>query len=170
MILSPIPRDLWAHYTSKFLSATPCSPGDLTSYSVLDPSTRKCFSCNIWCYSLSAICVNVIDRTCYRFAENNQSAAPTVTKTITFTRDKVNNLALNKVTYTPWMVDGKEVVAASFAAVISPEIKGYTADLKEVAAITVTPTDENKAYVTTVKYTKNPTLAQLTGYFQHRHN
>lgn len=55
------------------------------------------------------------------------------------------------------MVDGKEVVAASFAAVISPEIKGYTADLKEVAAITVTPTDENKAYVTTVKYTKNPT-------------
>ena len=93
----------------------------------------------------------------YVYAENNQSAAPTVTKTITFTRDKVNNLALNKVTYTPWMVDGKEVVAASFAAVISPEIKGYTADLKEVAAITVTPTDENKAYVTTVKYTKNPT-------------
>ena len=93
----------------------------------------------------------------YIYAENNQSAAPTVTKTITFTRDKVNNLALNKVTYTPWMVDGKEVVAASFAAVISPEIKGYTADLKEVAAITVTPTDENKAYVTTVKYTKNPT-------------
>ncbi len=89
----------------------------------------------------------------YVYAENNQSAAPTVTKTITFTRDKVNNLALNKVTYTPWMVDGKEVVAASFAAVISPEIKGYTADLKEVAAIT----DENKAYVTTVKYTKNPT-------------
>ena len=93
----------------------------------------------------------------YVYAENNQSAAPTVTKTITFTRDKVNNLALNKVTYTPWMVDGKEVVAASFVAVISPEIKGYTADQKEVAAITVTPTDENKAYVTTVKYTKNPT-------------
>ena len=55
------------------------------------------------------------------------------------------------------MVDGKEVTEASFAAVTSPEIKGYTADQKEVAAIAVTPTDEKKVYVTTVKYTKNPT-------------
>ncbi|MBF0713118.1 MucBP domain-containing protein [Gemella sp. GH3] len=88
----------------------------------------------------------------YVYADGTE-AKPTKESTYTFARQKITNKATNVVSYTEWSNNG----TYNFASVTSPEIKGYTADKKEVTAVTVNATDENKELLEIVTYTKNAT-------------
>ncbi|WP_418772836.1 mucin-binding protein, partial [Ligilactobacillus salivarius] len=80
---------------------------------------------------------------------NEVSAPDSVNQEFTFSRDVFTDTITGDVTYGNWNVDN-----TSFEAVDSPSLKGYTPDLKSVAALTVTP--DTKDTVITVTYTKNP--------------
>lgn len=79
--------------------------------------------------------------------EDGKQAADTYTKAVTFTRNVTTDPATGEKTYGAWSAD------QTFAAVKSPEIKGYTADQAQINAKTVNGDSSN--INETVTYKKN---------------
>ncbi|MGA0619439.1 mucin-binding protein [Ligilactobacillus salivarius] len=97
-----------------------------------------------------------VKRTINYLVDGNEVSAPdSVNQEFIFSRDVFTDTVTGDVTYGNWNVDN-----TSFEAVDSPSLKGYTPDLKSVAALTVTP--DTKDTVITVTYTKNPVEVQPT--------
>ena len=72
---------------------------------------------------------------------NGKQMAPSVTQTITFTRNATVNEVTGQVTYTDWQPSGSD----SYNAVESPAVKGYTPTQKTVEAennVSVNSTDQ----------------------------
>lgn len=91
------------------------------------------------------------------------SAANDYTDSVTFKRGYTTDKVTGKiVSYDPWTVDGKQADNKTFDAVKSPAIAGYTADVAQVDATTVTPDSEN--VVKTVYYTADAQEAQAIFY------
>lgn len=91
------------------------------------------------------------------------SAANDYTDSVTFKRGYTTDKVTGKiVSYDPWTVDGKQADNKTFDAVKSPAIAGYTADVAQVDAATVTPDSEN--VVKTVYYTADAQEAQAIFY------
>ncbi|MEY8463144.1 mucin-binding protein [Streptococcus merionis] len=82
--------------------------------------------------------------------ENGQEASATVTQTATFTRTAQVNMVTGEVVYADWTSED-----ADLEAVTSPAIAGYTPNLSEVPALTVSAEDEDTTVV--VIYTPNVT-------------
>lgn len=83
-------------------------------------------------------------------------AAPTKAQRVTFTRTATKDQVTGQVTYGAWSPAATE----SLPAVPTPPITGYTPDISQVAAQTVTPTTADTT--TTVVYTPNPEKATVT--------
>lgn len=95
-----------------------------------------------------------VKRTINYLVDGNEVSAPdSVNQEFTFSRDVFTDTVTGDVTYGNWNADN-----TSFEAVDSPSLKGYTPDVKSVAALTVTP--DTKDTVITVTYTKNPVEVQ----------
>ena len=91
------------------------------------------------------------------------SAANDYTDSVTFKRGYTTDKVTGKiVSYDPWTVDGKQAANKTFDAVKSPAIAGYTADVAQVDAATVTP--DSKDIVKTVVYVGDPQEAQAIFY------
>ncbi|MEO5288322.1 mucin-binding protein [Limosilactobacillus allomucosae] len=91
------------------------------------------------------------------------TAAEDHTDSVTFKRGYTTDKVTGKiVSYDPWTVDGKQADSKTFDAVKSPAIAGYTADVAQVDAATVTPDSEN--IVKTVNYTADAQEAAINFY------
>ncbi|WP_347980003.1 YSIRK-type signal peptide-containing protein [Limosilactobacillus allomucosae] len=91
------------------------------------------------------------------------TAAEDHTDSVTFKRGYTTDNVTHKiVSYDPWTVDGKQADNKTFDAVKSPAIAGYTADVAQVDATTVTPDSEN--IVKTVNYTADSQEAAINFY------
>ena len=90
-------------------------------------------------------------------------AANDYTDSVTFKRGYTTDKVTGEIiSYDPWTVDGKQADSKTFAAVKSPAIAGYTADVAQVDAATVTP--DSKDIVKTVIYVGDPQEAQAIFY------
>ncbi|WEV60836.1 hypothetical protein OZX68_00850 [Streptococcaceae bacterium ESL0729] len=87
----------------------------------------------------------------YQYSDGSQ-AADTFTKALTFTRKVSVDAVTEEKSYGSWSE------AQTFDAVKSPELKGYTADKKEISAQTVDALSSDLNYK--VVYTKNTNSAQ----------
>ncbi|WP_282458646.1 mucin-binding protein [Ligilactobacillus aviarius] len=82
-----------------------------------------------------------VTRTINYVDANGKQLAPSVTQTITFTRNATVNEVTGQVTYTDWQPSGSD----SYDAVESPTVKGYTPTQKTVKAennVSVNSTDQ----------------------------
>ena len=96
------------------------------------------------------------------------SAANDYTDSVTFKRGYTTDKVTGKiVSYDPWTVDGKQADNKTFDAVKSPAIAGYTADVAQVDAATVTP--DSKDIVKTVNYTADAQEAAINFYDETDH-
>ncbi|WP_436233364.1 mucin-binding protein [Levilactobacillus brevis] len=80
--------------------------------------------------------------------QNGNVVAQPHTASVDFTRSVSTDAVTGEKTYGPWSAD------QSFAAVTSPELKGYTADKAQIDSQTVNGDSQDLAF--TVTYTKNP--------------
>ncbi|WP_261622787.1 mucin-binding protein, partial [Limosilactobacillus fermentum] len=84
----------------------------------------------------------------YVYKDGSKAAADHVAKPVEFTRQVSTDAVTGDKTYGPWSP------AQSFAAVTSPELKGYTADKAQIDKQTVN--GDSKDLEFTVTYTKTP--------------
>ncbi|TSO26583.1 GbpC/Spa domain-containing protein [Lactobacillus sp. LL6] len=80
----------------------------------------------------------VVTQTIHYVYENGDKAAETVNKTITFTQSGVLDLVTNQITW-----NGEWTPTQTFVTVVSPDIKGYTADKAEVGPYDITVNNSN---------------------------
>ena len=96
------------------------------------------------------------------------TAAADHTDSVTFKRGYTTDKVTGKiVSYDPWTVDGKQADNKTFDAVKSPAIAGYTADVAQVDAATVTPDSQN--INKTVYYTADTQEAAINFYDETDH-
>ena len=91
-----------------------------------------------------------VTRTINYVDANDKQLAPSVTQTVTFTRNATVNEVTGEVTYSNWQPIGSD----SYNAVNSPFIKGYTATPSVVEAQTNVSADTSDQSIN-VKYTAN---------------
>ena len=98
-----------------------------------------------------------VTRTINYVDANGKQIAPSVTQTITFTRNATVNEVTGQVTYTDWQPSGND----DYNAVDSPAIKGYTPSRTQVGAVNNVPATATNT-VTNVVYTANKETATVT--------
>ena len=98
-----------------------------------------------------------VTRTINYVDANGKQMAPSVTQTITFTRNATVNEVTGQVTYTDWQPSGND----DYNAVESPAVKGYTPSTTQVGAVNNVPATATNT-VTNVVYTANKETATVT--------
>ena len=98
-----------------------------------------------------------ITRTINYVDANGKQMAPSVTQTITFTRNATANEVTGQVTYTDWQPSGND----DYNAIESPAVKGYTPSTTQVGAVNNVPATATST-VTNVVYTANKETAMVT--------
>ena len=98
-----------------------------------------------------------VTRTINYVDANGKQLAPSVTQTITFTRNATVNEVTGQVTYTDWQPSGND----DYNAVESPAVKGYTPSTTQVGAVNNVPATATNT-VTNVVYTANKETATVT--------
>ena len=98
-----------------------------------------------------------VTRTINYVDANGKQLAPSVTQTITFTRNATVNEVTGQVTYTDWQPSGND----DYNAVESPVVKGYTPSTNQVGAVNNVPATATNT-VTNVVYTANKETATVT--------
>ena len=98
-----------------------------------------------------------VTRTINYVDANGKQMAPSVTQTITFTRNATVNEVTGQVTYTDWQPSGND----DYNAVESPAVKGYTPSTTQVGAVNNVPATATNT-VTNVVYTANKEKATVT--------
>lgn len=86
----------------------------------------------------------------YVFTDGTSAATDYQATPVTFSRTGQKDMVTNETNWNAWEPD-----QATFPAVTSPTVDGYTPDQAEVAAKTVKATDDTNEVLVVVKYTKN---------------
>ena len=143
-------------------------PSDKTIVFDADDATDQTFTVHLTHNTVPAtadLTDSVKETITYVYAKDNKTAAPTVTKTIDFTRTGTVDQVTKQTTYTNWVADNGDdsdgnKTDDTFVKVDSPEVKGYTPDQTQVNAKTVAAGDDDYAVV--VKYSAETQKGSVT--------
>ncbi|WP_125547740.1 mucin-binding protein [Levilactobacillus lindianensis] len=112
-----------------------------------DDTTDQNFTVHLKHQNIQSTEAKTVTETIHYQGAGNQTPADN-TAQVTFTRQVSTDAVTGEKTYGPWSAD------QSFAAVTSPELKGYTADKAQIDKQTVN--GDSKDLEFTVTYTKTP--------------
>ncbi|KGB14147.1 hypothetical protein KY41_09015 [Latilactobacillus sakei] len=127
-------------------------PADLTFDN--DDITDQNFTVHLKHQNIQSTEAKTVTETIHYQGAGNQTPADN-TAQVTFTRTVTTDKVTGKKTYGSWSAD------QSFAAVTSPELKGYTADKAQIDKQTVN--GDSKDLEFTVTYTKTPVSSNQPG-------
>ncbi|WP_203624854.1 KxYKxGKxW signal peptide domain-containing protein [Lacticaseibacillus sp. 866-1] len=119
-----------------------------------DDTTDQNFTVHLKHQNIQSTEAKTVTETIHYQGAGNQTPADN-TAQVTFTRQVSTDAVTGEKTYGPWSAD------QSFAAVTSPELKGYTADKAQIDSQTVNGDSQDLEF--TVTYTKNPVSSNQPG-------